>query len=422
MNNLPITTNTTQAASKPAQATAMLAAAPAKSATVTPAKNAVAAAAQAAPAKPATAAATQNAAEDGATQGQSFNEVLARQVSDANDDATPTPTAKKTSTKSAEEIFADIKAVDTSTPVTPVDATNLPTDMLAALIPQGMNIASKTNASGDASDLLEQPSKAATTPEMTALPTQVTAGTSALSKPTTPATEQISLDTPATNGAGKALPGAAREPQIEAKKDTAAFAGMMATMNSNMADKLSNTDEKAAALATAPQSNAAALASVQASATSLSPAIVMPTVVTINTPVTHDKWGDEFNQKITWLANAKEQSAELHLNPPQLGPMDVVLKVNGDQATALFTSPHAAVRDAIEQAMPKLREMLADSGIMLGNATVSDHSRNQQNDSGNKSSGSRSGIGSIADSGAAISSSVRVSPISRHNGIVDTFA
>jgi flagellar hook-length control protein FliK len=100
----------------------------------------------------------------------------------------------------------------------------------------------------------------------------------------------------------------------------------------------------------------------------------------------------------------------------------VVLKVNGDQATALFTSPHAAVRDAIEQALPKLREMMADSGIMLGNATVSDNSRNQQNESGNKNSGPRSGIGSITDTSAASSQSMRVSPISRHNGIVDTFA
>jgi flagellar hook-length control protein FliK len=128
----------------------------------------------------------------------------------------------------------------------------------------------------------------------------------------------------------------------------------------------------------------------------------MPAQVTINTPVSHEKWGDEFNQKITWLSNQKEQTAELHLNPPQLGPMDVVLKVSGDQATAFFTSPHAAVREAVEQALPRLREMLADSGIMLGNATVSDQApRNRQDSNDNKSSGARSGIGAISDSSQA---------------------
>jgi flagellar hook-length control protein FliK len=151
---------------------------------------------------------------------------------------------------------------------------------------------------------------------------------------------------------------------------------------------------------------------------------MMPTQVSINTPVTNEKWGDEFNQKITWLAGTKDQTAELHLNPPQLGPMDVVLKVSGDQATALFTSPHAAVREAIEQALPKLREMMADSGIMLGNATVSDQApRERQGESDSRSQNSRNGgIGGVADSTLAGNPAARVSQINRHNGIVDTFA
>jgi flagellar hook-length control protein FliK len=151
---------------------------------------------------------------------------------------------------------------------------------------------------------------------------------------------------------------------------------------------------------------------------------VLPAQITINAPVAaHDKWGDEFNQKITWLANSKDQTAELHLNPPQLGPMDVVLKVSGDQATALFTSPHAEVRHAIEQALPKLREMMAESGIMLGQATVNDQApRNPQDSNHSKSSGSRSGIHGVGATGTAGNLSARVSPIRQHNGIVDTFA
>jgi flagellar hook-length control protein FliK len=104
--------------------------------------------------------------------------------------------------------------------------------------------------------------------------------------------------------------------------------------------------------------------------------------------------------------------------------MDVVLKVSGDQATALFTSPHAAVREAIEQALPKLREMMADSGIMLGNATVSDQApRERQSESDSRSQNSRNGgIGGVADSTLAGNPVARVSQINRHNGIVDTFA
>lgn len=406
MNNLPILSATPQTAAKPAQAAPMLTAAatPAKAAPAAPAKNA-AATAQATPAKPATAAAPQNAAEEGAAQGQSFNEVLARQVSgsSAEDDSAQT---KKIKTKSAEELFADIKgdtvAVPAAAPV--ADTSNLPAEMLAAILPQGMNIDAKTAAPTDAQ------------------PGQARAELPAAAKSTDPTAQLATTEL----GAGKAKPAltaAHTGAQIEAKKDVA-FAGMMDKMTAAATNKLVGTDEKTAAVATAaPQPNAAALAAMQAPAP-LTPANVMPAQVTINTPVEHEKWGDEFGQKITWLAGTKDQTAELHLNPPQLGPMDVVLKVSGDQATALFTSPHAAVREAIEQALPKLREMMADSGIMLGNATVSDQApRERQGESDSRSQSSRSGgIGGVADSTASSNPGARVSQINRHNGIVDTFA
>ena len=146
----------------------------------------------------------------------------------------------------------------------------------------------------------------------------------------------------------------------------------------------------------------------------------------INTPVSDKAWGSEFNQKITWMATQHQQTAELHLNPPNLGPLDVVLKVSGDQATALFTSTHAEVRDVVQQALPQLREMLANNGITLGNAMVSDQSpkdqqawQASQQQKGNKGTSgtvdSTSGIGSI-------SSTAATSTASRHQGMVDTFA
>jgi flagellar hook-length control protein FliK len=154
----------------------------------------------------------------------------------------------------------------------------------------------------------------------------------------------------------------------------------------------------------------------------LNPVAVQTMPLVINTPVSHSRWGDEFSQKITWLATSnQDQSAELHLNPPQLGPLDVVLKVSGDQATALFTSSHAAVREAIEQSIPKLREMLADNGIMLGNTTVSDQApRDQRGESGSQRHTAPSGrVLEVSPSNATSSRKVL---ISRHNGVLDTFA
>jgi len=145
----------------------------------------------------------------------------------------------------------------------------------------------------------------------------------------------------------------------------------------------------------------------------------------INTPVANQSWGNEFNQKITWMASQHVQTAELHLNPPNLGPLDVVLKVSGDQATALFTSPHAAVRDAVQNALPQLRDMLAGNGITLGNAMVSDQSpRDQQAWQSNQQNGNGNTTIKIDTNVAAetILTGTTASIARRHQGMVDTFA
>jgi flagellar hook-length control protein FliK len=82
-------------------------------------------------------------------------------------------------------------------------------------------------------------------------------------------------------------------------------------------------------------------------------------------------WDQGLGDKLVWMAGQRQQVAELHLNPPDLGPLKITLTLNNDQASAQFVSAHAQVREAIETAMPRLREMLADSGITLGNASVS---------------------------------------------------
>ena len=149
------------------------------------------------------------------------------------------------------------------------------------------------------------------------------------------------------------------------------------------------------------------------------PATPLPQTV-IDTPLTHKQWADDFGQKITWLATQNRQHAELHLNPAHLGPLDITLKLNGDQATALFSSPHAAVREAIEQSLPKLREMFADNGIMLGGATVSDQSqRKQHSEPGNPPPAGFNIRHTEAVGTAGMQHTAR---ISQHNGMVDTFA
>lgn len=100
----------------------------------------------------------------------------------------------------------------------------------------------------------------------------------------------------------------------------------------------------------------------------------------ISQPLSSDAWPAQFGEKIVWLAKNDQQSAQININPPQLGPIQITLQLNGDQANAIFASPHAEVRQAIESAMPQLREMLASAGISLGDANVGANLAQQRQD------------------------------------------
>ncbi len=97
-------------------------------------------------------------------------------------------------------------------------------------------------------------------------------------------------------------------------------------------------------------------------------------LATIDTPISAPEWNAAFSQKIVWMASEKQHAAELHVNPPELGPVSIRLSIEEHQTNAVFTSPHSEVREAIESALPRLREVLAESGITLGNASVTSDS------------------------------------------------
>lgn len=89
------------------------------------------------------------------------------------------------------------------------------------------------------------------------------------------------------------------------------------------------------------------------------------------------EWGKALGQQMIHMGKGGEQVAELQLNPPGLGPLKVTLSMNDHQVQAMFVSAHSSVRAAVEAALPQLRTTLADSGISLGNTSVSSESQQQ---------------------------------------------
>jgi flagellar hook-length control protein FliK len=144
----------------------------------------------------------------------------------------------------------------------------------------------------------------------------------------------------------------------------------------------------------------------------------------IASPLTSANWSQSFSEKIVWLAKNDQQTAQININPPQLGPIQITLQINGDQASAVFASPHAEVRQAIENSLPQLKEMLSGAGINLGQANVGANLTQQnretpfQSTNGTRLSSENAILPGIVD----VTNTMLSTPIQHNRGLVDLFA
>jgi flagellar hook-length control protein FliK len=97
----------------------------------------------------------------------------------------------------------------------------------------------------------------------------------------------------------------------------------------------------------------------------------------VPTPVGQRVWAEDVGDRVVWMLGRHESKAELVLTPPHLGRLEVSLQLSGEQTSAHFVAATAAARDALEQAMPRLREVLQQAGIQLGQTNVSTSGQQQ---------------------------------------------
>ena len=83
-------------------------------------------------------------------------------------------------------------------------------------------------------------------------------------------------------------------------------------------------------------------------------------------------WGDKLGERVLMLSGNQVKTAEIKLTPADLGPLRVRVSIEDGAAHVQFHATHAVTREAIEQALPRLREMLAESGLSLGQTDVSE--------------------------------------------------
>lgn len=143
---------------------------------------------------------------------------------------------------------------------------------------------------------------------------------------------------------------------------------------------------------------------------------------TINAYPGKTGWDQAISQKVVWMLGAQEQSATLTLNPPDMGPLQVVIHVHNDQADTTFISDNPEVRQVLQDGMDNLREKMSESGIQLGQANVSSGGQMQQQF---QQAAQQSRADASLGKNTSVSSIEHISSpkilVRTSNGLVDTF-
>lgn len=218
-------------------------------------------------------------------------------------------------------------------------------------------------------------------------------------------------------------PATERQPQGAAMTAAADPAPLATTVTINTDAANAPNDSAKLAAMPAAAANAAATAGL---AVNTEPGAAQDTQTTVQLP-THlrdPRWGEHLGERVVVLARGEQSSAQIDINPAQLGPIRVKIDISGEQISVQFSSASPEVRQVLEDALPRLREQLSNSGIQLGQANVGSQSQQTPREAFAQSTPSpRSpGEGAIlpAESPLEAQSSGRL--IQSGRGLVDLFA
>jgi len=135
---------------------------------------------------------------------------------------------------------------------------------------------------------------------------------------------------------------------------------------------------------------------------------------TLRSAVGTPAWKDELGAQVTWLANNGREAASLRLSPENLGPVEVKISMKDGEASVWFGATNPDTRSALEQSLPRLRELFASQGLVLADSGVFRDAPRNPFRSATFSGGSR---GSSDASSAPTVTSVTLS----RAGLIDTY-
>jgi len=179
-----------------------------------------------------------------------------------------------------------------------------------------------------------------------------------------------------------------------------------------------------AALRQTPQASATAASTAASDNRPAAPGLPL---LEVTSPVGSAQWGTDLGRQLVILGrdtSRGHQTAELRLDPPDLGPLRVTLTLADGVASASFVSAHAAVRQALEASMPQLQQALANAGISLGQTSVGEQGAQmgQEFASGQQQRQHQGQAAAGDGSGGVVAGQAARTVVRDANALVDTFA
>ncbi|MBE0456836.1 flagellar hook-length control protein FliK [Pseudoalteromonas prydzensis] len=75
-------------------------------------------------------------------------------------------------------------------------------------------------------------------------------------------------------------------------------------------------------------------------------------------------------ERVSALLSINNKEAEIRLDPPEMGSMQIRIRSDAEQAHINFVVQNQQAKEALEQSLPRLRELLAQQGIELGESSI----------------------------------------------------
>jgi len=147
-----------------------------------------------------------------------------------------------------------------------------------------------------------------------------------------------------------------------------------------------------------------------------------PVSVSVTAPLDDAGFASELGARLTVLAQDGVQHAELHLNPADMGPVAVNIKLDGQQAQVTFHAAQADTRSVLEQGLPDLAAALAGAGLTLAGGGVFQQSQGGRERDGSQAQASGSDASLQGIDATVEGTAAQPLRVAQPRGVVDLYA